>query len=361
MKKNNIHMKNKKVLITGGAGFLGMNLVEYLLRKDECEIIIFDKLEHHSPINYNKNVKYFKGNILSKKEVSDVFSAHCPFIVVYHLASAMPNKEVSDDLLWETNVFGTFNIVSEAVKNKTKSFIFTSSNVAYGIPHVLPVTEETRPEPLEVYGKSKLQAENELAKFKNEINIQIFRCPVISGVGRLGLQAILFEFISENRNVYMLGDGSNKYQFVDSMDVCSALEKASHAQGFDIYNIGADDVLTLSEIYQKVIDFAKSTSKIISLPKTPSHVVLSILDKLNISPLGVYQYTMIGRSLYADTQRIKKRLKWKPKMTNLDTFLKNYKWYIENKRKFAEIGKGDLSANRSLPKMGVFRLLKMLS
>lgn len=354
-------MKNKKVLITGGAGFLGTNLIRYLLDKGGYEIVILDKLEYHQLENYGKKVIYFKGNVLSKKDVSDVFRLHGPFNVVYHLASAMPNKEVPDDLLWQTNVSGTFNIVSEAVKNKTKSFIFTSSNVTYGIPYVLPVIEETRPKPLEVYGRSKLQAENELAKFKNEINIQIFRCPVISGVGRLGLQAILFEFVSENRNVYILGDGSNKYQFVDAMDVCSAMEAASHVQGFDIYNIGADDVLSLREIYQKIIDFAGSTSKIISLPKNPSLMVLVILDKLNISPLGIYQYTMIGRSLYADTQKIKNKLNWKPKITNLDTFIENYKWYTENKEKFTEIGKGESSANRSLPKMGIFKLLKMLS
>lgn len=354
-------MKNKKVLITGGAGFLGSHLIDCLSCKNNSEIIIFDKLEHHKIENHGDYVTPFKGNILSKKDVERVFRMHGPFFTVYHLASAMPNKEVSDDILWKTNVYGTRNVIAEAVKNKTKSFIFTSSNVAYGIPQNLPVTEETPLKPLEAYGKSKAQAENELAKFKEYISIQIFRCPVISGAGRLGLQAILFEFISENKNVYVLGDGSNKYQFVDVMDVSVALEKASHIRGFDMYNIGADEVVTLSEIYKRVINFAGSTSKIISLPKTPALFLLSILDKLNISPLGIYQYTMIGQSLYMDTRKIKKKLGFRPKKTNTDTFIENYKWYKENKEKFIEIGSGNLSANRSLPKMGVLKLIKMLS
>ncbi len=354
-------MKGKKVLITGGAGFLGSHLVRYLLGKGSYEIVIFNKLESHTPENYGKNVVYFKGNIIDKNDVLKVFKTYGPFLTVYHLAAAMPNKAVSDGVLWETNVSGTINIVSEAVKNGIKSFIFTSSNVAYGIPQTLPVTEKTPLASLEIYGKSKAQAEYELAKFKKDLNIQIFRCPVISGVGRLGLQAILFEFISENKNVYMLGDGSNKYQFVDAMDVACALETASHISGFDIYNIGADEVITLREIYQKIIDFAKSTSKIISLPKTPALILLSILDKLNISPLGIYQYTMIGRSLYMDTKKIKMKLGWKPKKTNIDTFIENYKWYRENKEKFTEIGSDNLSANRSLPKMGILKLVKMFS
>lgn len=354
-------MRLEKVLITGGAGFVGSHLVQYLLKMGKYDIVVFDRLKNHNSQDYQKNVTYFKGDITSKEDVGAVFKTYGPFATVYHLASAMPNKEVSDDFLWETNINGTSNIISEAVKNKTKSFVFTSSNVTYGIPKVLPATEEMPLAALEIYGRSKAQAEKLLAEFKKDINIQIIRCPVISGAGRLGLQAILFEFIDENRNVYVLGEGNNKYQFVDVTDVVIALEKASHINGFDIYNIGADEILTLQEIYKRVINFAKSKSKIVSLPKTPSLIILSILDKLNISPLGIYQYTMIGRSLYLDTKKIKEKLNWKPKKTNADTFIDNYKWYIENKGNFTKIGSGDFSANRSVPKMGILKLIKMFS
>lgn len=354
-------MKHKKVLITGGTGFVGSHLVKYLLEMGDYDIVVFDRLTNHNPQNYEKNVIYFKGNIISKKNVSEVFKKYGPFITVYHLASAMPNKEVSDDILWKTNVLGTLNIVSEAMKYKANSFIFTSSNVAYGIPKTLPAKEQAPLAALEIYGKSKAQAEKLLAEFKKNINIQIIRCPVITGVGRLGLQAILFEFIDEGRNVYVLGEGDNKYQFVDVADVAIALEKASHIDGFDIYNIGADEILTLRKLYQGVIDFAKSKSKIVSLPKAPALILLSILDKLNISPLGIYQYTMIGRSLYLDTKKIKEKLNWKPKKTNKDTFIDNYIWYKKNKGNFTEIGSEDFSANRSLPKMGILKLVKLFS
>ena len=353
-------MNRKKVLITGGVGFIGTHLVHYLLEKGDNEITVFDRLENQFT-NKIKHVKYVVGDITSPDDVARVFSLCGPFAVVYHLASAMPDKAFSDKDLWKINVFGTANMVAESVKNGVKSFIFTSSNVAYGIPPKLPVTEETPLTPLEIYGKSKAQAEQELLSYRGKINIQIFRCPVVSGIGRLGLQAILFEFISENKNVYVLGDGSNKYQFVDADDVCVALEKATKQEGFDTYNIGADNVLSLKEIYEGVIKEAKSASHVTSLPKVPALFVLSLLDKLKISPLGVYQYTMIGRSLYMDTTKIKKKLAWKPKKTNLDTFLENYNWYIENKHSLTRIDSGKMSSNRSLPKMGIFSLLKMLS
>lgn len=354
-------MEQKRVLITGGAGFVGSHLVKYLLKMGKYDIVVFDRLKNHSSRDYQKNVTYFKGDITSKEDVKAVFKGYGYFVTVFHLASAMPNKEVSDDFLWKTNINGTSNIISEAVKNKTKSFVFTSSNVTYGIPKILPVKEDSPLTALEIYGKSKAQAEKLLAEFKKDINIQIIRCPVISGVGRLGLQAILFEFIDENRKVYVLGNGSNKYQFVDVEDVVVALEKASQINGFDVYNIGADEILTLREIYKRVINFAKSKSKIVSLPKTPALIILAILDRLNISPLGIYQYTMIGRSLYLDTKKIKKKLNWKPKKTNADTFIDNYIWYKKNKLSFTKIGSGSFSANRSLPKMGILKLLKLFS
>lgn len=359
MRKDN--KKTNKVLVTGGAGFLGTYLVKLLHDETRDEIVVFDKLVGCEPQHWADRVTYVKGDILSLGEVKNVFEKHGPFKTVYHLASAMPNKAVSDEVTWKTNVFGTDNLAKESVARGVKSFVFTSSNVTYGIPKSLPVTEETPLVPLEAYGKSKLQAERKLEKYKKNIHIQIFRCPVITGVGRLGLQSILYEFISENRNVYLLGDGLNMYQFVDAMDVSRALVKAGSMKGYDIYVIGGDGVMPLRTLYENVITYAGSRSKIVSLPKTLALWILVLLDKLNISPLGVYQYTMLSRSVYADTTKIKKKLGWTPAKTNLDSFIENYKWYMENKKTFKTLGTSKLSANRSLPKMGVFTLLKKLS
>lgn len=353
-------MHKDKVLVTGGAGFLGSFLVPLLLKKD-FQVVIFDRLLHHAPKKNSGNLTYAKGDILNVSDIASAFSKYGPFETVYHLAAAMPNKAHSDEMTMDINVRGTTNVATEAVKNKTKSFVFTSSNVTYGIPALLPVTEKTIPHPLESYGKSKLEAEVVLAQFKKEINIQIFRCPVITGVGRLGLQSILYEFISENKNVYLLGKGTNIYQFADAGDVADALVKASRIRGFDIYNIGGDGFMELRKMYEKVITYAKSFSRIVPLPLKPAEWILALLDKFNISPMGVYQYTMISKSLYADTTKIKSKLGWRPEKTNLDSFIENYRWYIAHKETFRTIGSSDLSSNRSLPKMGIFKLLKALS
>lgn len=353
-------MKKKHVLITGGNGFLGGHLVPYLTDKGSVVPVVFDKLKPQGDMK-GTGALYFPGDICSAADVSNAFKTYGPFDTVYHLASAMPDKSHTDDETWRISVEGTKNVVSAAVKHHTRSFVFTSSNVTYGVPEKLPVTEDTPLLPIEAYGKSKVAAEHELEKYKGKIHIQMFRCPVITGVGRLGLQAILFEFISENRKVYVLGDGLNKYQFVDADDVCQALELASHGTGFDAYTIGGDGVLTLRDLYQEVIQYAKSTSKIVCLPKAPALLALSILNAMKISPLGVYQYSMLGQSMYADTTKIKKKLGWKPKKTIAQSFIENYVWYTKHKDTFAEVGSGKFSSNRSVPKMGIFKLLKNLS
>lgn len=354
-----IYMRKDNILVTGGSGFLGSFVVDLLIKKG-CNIVIFDRLLHHAAKKM-EHALYTKGDILHVQDVADVFRQYGPFKTVYHLAAAMPNKALSDEETIRTNVQGTANVAALAAKNKTTSFVFTSSNVTYGIPEKLPVTEETTPHPLEAYGKSKLEAEEVLRQYKKEMNIQIFRCPVITGEGRLGLQSILYEFISEHKNVYLLGSGSNIYQFADAGDVAAALVKASHMRGFDIYNIGGDGYMELRKMYEKIIEYAGSHSKIVVLPSWPAELVLKILDTLNISPLGPYQYTMIGRSLYADTKKIKTKLSWIPEKSNLESFIENYQWYLDNKHSFKELGSSELSANRSLPKMGIFKLLKALS
>lgn len=350
-------VSKKNVLVTGGSGFIGTHLIRFLLSKGFI-VVNFDMIP---PENSQENVRYVKGDIVSKKSLGNAFSRYGPFKTVFHLAAALPNKKLTDELLLKTNREGTRNVITLAAKNKVKSFVFTSSNTIYGIPPHNPVSENFAAKPLEIYGKSKLLAEEEAKKFSKDIAIQIFRCPVVSGIGRLGLQAILFEFISENKNIYVLGKGDNKYQFIDVEDLCNALLKASEMKGFEIYNIGADEIKTLKQIYQAVIKHARSKSNIVSIPKSGAISILSLFDKLHLSPLGVYQYTMISRSLYQDTTKIQKKLAWRPTKTNTDLFVENYNWYINNKQFFKKVGESKLSDNRSLPKLGIIKVLKFLS
>src|SRR5690349_18039782 len=118
-----------KVLITGGAGFVGEHLVSSLLENDNIEIVVFDKLDRYPDPVKAKKIKYFKGNITNKQNIVDLFEKYEKFEIIYHLASEMPNKLANAKLMWDTNVIGTTNLIGEAVKKKAQHFVFISSNV----------------------------------------------------------------------------------------------------------------------------------------------------------------------------------------------------------------------------------------
>ena len=123
------------------------------------------------------------------------------------------------------------------------------------------IVETDPPQPVEIYGKSKWEGEKILLSYKDAINVTIIRCPTITDAGRLGLLAILFEFIEENRKVYLVGGGDNVYQFIYAPDLADACLKACEKTNTsEVFNIGSDNVKSLKEVYRYVIEKAGSSS-----------------------------------------------------------------------------------------------------
>src|SRR5207248_4939540 len=109
------------------------------------------------------------------------------------------------------------------------------------------VTEEEPPAPVEIYGRSKWEAEKILQEHAGGFDAAIIRTPTIIDSGRLGLLAILFEFIDEGRRVWVVGDGSQRYQFVYAQDLADACIRALSSTGREVFNVGSDDVKTTRE------------------------------------------------------------------------------------------------------------------
>ena len=148
------------------------------------------------------------------------------------------------------------------------------------------MTEEDAPEPVEIYGESKYEAEKILLALTGQLNVVILRCPTIIDFGRLGLLAILFEFIDENRTLWTVGGGHNRYQFIYATDLADACIRALTHPASSIFNIGSDDVKPLVDVYKYVVQHAGSRSRICSLPLRPALAAMKFAHKLKISPLG---------------------------------------------------------------------------
>lgn len=340
-------------LITGGAGFFGSILKKHFLDLgDECISIDLepDNFKHPHFIAY-------QGDINDDVLMDKVFATH-KFDAIFHCAALLAHVKKDLKRLWHANVDGTKNVCKYAIHNHINKIIFISSNCLWAKNFNEPVTETETPDPVEIYGKSKLEGEKILLSHKDKINSIIFRSPTIMDEGRLGLLGILFEFIDENRKLPMVGDGSNRYQFIYAKDLVKAFELALKADYTDIFNIGADDVKSFNEVYEFVIKKSGSKSRLCHFPKAPMILIMKVCFWLGISPLGPYQYKMIASNFIFDTAKIKEKLGFKPTLKNEEMLLRAYEFYHQNKTEI--LNRKDVSAHNSVAKMGVIKILKWL-
>src|SRR5690348_5119433 len=138
---------------------------------------------------------------------------------VFHLAAELAHAVESEKSLWRSNVTGTGVIAEATRKARIPSLVFTSSNCLWGQAFSRPVSEEDVPCPVETYGLSKWEGEKILRRYEKDFSAISIRCPTIIDSGRLGLLAILFEFIEEGRRVWTVGGGGNRYQFIYAQDL----------------------------------------------------------------------------------------------------------------------------------------------
>ena len=343
----------KTYLITGGAGFYGTILKKELLNDGAFCVSIDLESDDYK----HENFVAIKGDIRDTKLLEEICEKY-KFDAIFHCAALLAHEVKNKDDLWTSNVDGTKNIVEFSIKNKCKKIMFISSNCLWGENFDYPVTEEQEPNPIEVYGKTKLEGEKILLSHKDEVNSVIFRSPTIIDEGRLGLLSLLFEFIDENRKVPLVGDGTNTYQFIYAKDMVAAMKLALNYDKTDIFNIGSDNVKTFNEVYKYVIEKSGSKSRLLHFPKTLMTLCMKICFLLRISPLGPYQYKMISASFVFDTTKIKEKLNFVPTLTNEEMLLKSYNYYHSNRKEIEN--RKDVSAHNRNAKMGVIRILKWL-
>ena len=340
-------------LITGGAGFFGTILKQYFLDKGaECVSIDLEPDDYTHP-----HFKAYQGDINDNVLMDEIFAKY-KFDAIFHCAALLAHVKKDLKRLWHANVDGTENVCQYALRNNISKIIFISSNCLWAKNFDEPVKETEIPNPVEIYGKSKLEGEKILLSHKDKINSIIFRSPTIMDEGRLGLLGILFEFIDENRKLPMVGDGKNIYQFIYAKDMAKAFELALNADYTEIFNIGSDNVKTFNEVYEYVIKRSGSKSRLIHFPRLPMIWAMKICFWLGLSPLGPYQYKMIASSFVFDTAKIKQKLGFNPTLTNEEMLLRAYEFYHHNKEEI--LNRKNVSAHNSVAKMGIIKLLKWI-
>ena len=347
-----------KALVTGASGFFGGLLADRLLREG-WEVVNYDRVPNAARHERLTNIL---GDLRNPELLQKTFAEH-RFNVVYHCAAVLAHGlHLDKHDLWTSNVDATRLLAEMARQRGVSKFVFTSSNCLWARNLGHPVNEDEPPQPIEIYGKSKWEAEKELVKLAasdGSFDVVMLRCPTIIESGRLGLLSILFEFMQENKTVWVVGKGGNRYQFIYAQDLASACLMALHVTGFRLYHVGSDHVPSLRKCYEDVIAASGSRSKVRSLPKAPTLALMQLTHRLHLSPLGPYHYSMIAEDFLFDTSRIKKDLDWQPTLTNSQMLERAYRYYAEHKDEIHT--RENVSAHSKPASMGLIRLLKWIS
>ncbi len=321
-----------KILVTGGAGFLGINLIRYLLNKGH-EVVSLDIADFNYP--ERKDIIEIKGDIRDRETVRKAMAG---VTHVVHSAMALPLYN-EDDIL-TTGIDGTRILLEEARNSGVERFVHISSTAVYGIPEHHPIYESDKLDGVGPYGKAKVKAEEICNEFRKDgFCVPVLRPKSFIGPERLGVFALLYDWAYTGHNFPMIGKGNNRYQLLDVEDLCSAIYSVLTADCNlvnDTFNIGAKEFTTMKEDYQAVLDYAGYGKKIIPLPEKPIIATLRVLEKLKLSPLYKWVYETASKDSFVSIEKAEKAFGFSPEYSNKEALVRNFQWYIENIDTFKE-------------------------
>lgn len=342
----------KRILVTGGSGFLGINLVRHFLEQGCEHVTVLDIAEFDHP--EADRVKFIQGDIRERSTV-ELCTKDADWVV--HSAAALPLYSAED--IFSTEVEGTRNVVESAFNNGVERLVHISSTAVYGIPTHHPIYETDKLVGVGPYGEAKIQAEAICKEYREKgMCIPVLRPKSFIGPERLGVFAMLYEWAYEGHGFPVLGRGSNRYQLLDVEDLCDAVTLCltGHRDTVnDVFNIGADEFTTIREDYQSVLDAAGHGRKIRSIPALPAILVLRLLEKMHLSPLYKWVYETAGKHSFVSIEKAQKTLKFSPRHSNQDALVRNYRWYVEHLNEFRDAS----GISHRVPwRQGILRLAK---
>lgn len=253
-----------RILVTGGAGFIGSNLVDRLLEKGN-RVIVFDNLssgrmefiEHHLK---NPDFSLIKGDLLDPEAIERV----CKDVdLVYHVAANPDVKLGASDtkVHLDQNILATYNLLEAMRKGNAKKIAFTSTSTVYGEASVMPTPEDYGPLiPISLYGASKLACEALITSYSHTFDMQAWIFRFANIVGPRSTHGITVDFIKklkENpRRLEILGDGKQEKSYLHVSECVNAILFAieNSKEDVNIFNIGSEDTISATGIGRVVVE-----------------------------------------------------------------------------------------------------------
>jgi len=302
-----------KIIVTGGAGFIGSHLVDKLIAKNH-QVLILDDLSTGLEENINNKADFIKIDI-NNKELGQIIKDFKPD-AIYHLVAqkSVGASFANPKFDAQINIMASLNLIQEAIKQKIKKFIFISSAAIYGDVKEIPTSELASKEPLSPYGLTKLTLEKYLYILAtNKLDWTIFRPANVYGPrqdpqGEAGVIAIFINNIINNLPLNINGDGEQTRDYIYVEDVADGLVKALDNKG-GIFNICTGQENSLN----KLIEYLKEISK----------------KDIEIKQRAALEGEIKHSCLKLD--KIKKELNFEPKINLKKGLELTYKWF-QNKK-----------------------------
>ena len=275
-------MKNSKVLVIGGAGFIGSYVVSELLKEEVSQVVIYD--------NFARGKKQYLEESIKDKRCS-IFPVGGDIREIDILNKAMEGMDYVICLaaMWllhckdyprtafEVNISGTFNVLEACINNNIKKLIWSSSASVYGDALELPMTEEHPFNNKNFYGASKIAGEAMSTAFNDRYGLKVIGLRYMNVYGPhqdqtaayTGVVPIMLNKIEANEAPIINGDGSQAYDFIYVEDVArSNVQALISNQDFGMYNVGTEVQTTINELCELILELKKSNLKVKYNPYT---------------------------------------------------------------------------------------------
>ncbi len=318
-------MIRSRILITGGAGFLGINLIRHLLGQGYAGLISLDV----APFDYPERDRIIPitGDIRDRAVVQRAV-AGVRWLV--HAAAALPLYSRKDILT--TEIDGTGNLLEAAERAGVERFIYISSTAVYGMPKVVPVEESAPLIGVGPYGQAKIEAERLCEQYRGRgMCVSILRPKSFVGPERLGAFELLYSWARDGLGFPVIGNGANRYQFLDVEDLCRAILLCATLEETRVnatFNVGAEDYRTLREDFQAVLDQAGHGKHVVPIPRWVAIPALRLLEMLRLSPLYRWIYETAGKDSAVSVEKARRELGFRPRWSNREALCRNYRWYV---------------------------------
>jgi len=343
-----------KIVVTGGAGFLGYHISQKINQITDFKNCVFFDIAPFEVDEYNKDIQCVYGDVRDKIQMNEMMKG---VDVVIHCAAALPLWKKKD--IYETNIDGTRNVLESSFKNKVNRVVHISSTAVYGVPDVHPLYETHPRHGVGPYGESKVKAEEICEDFRKKgLPVCVLRPKSFIGTARLGVFQILYDWVESGVKIPIIGNGKNKYQLFEVEDLVKAILLASSLpleNINDTFNVGAKEFRTVNEDVGAMCEYAGTGSRVMTTPAGLIKSILRVFEIFNVSPLYKWIYGTADTDSYVSIEKAEQKLGWVPKYSNSEALIRSYQWYLDNKH---TIQQGTGVTHRIAWKQGILAYFK---